>query len=228
MSSENGGRGWDAKIHVAVIFASIAAVLVAAGLVAALALELPTLGWVGFGVVSLIMVGLGVVATLAVPRLRVSAQEPAVAHDRGRRLLVVADADCGETALCDEIQARLDGAVAVHLVVPVRVSHLQFLANDESKQEGDAEESMLISVGLLQRRGISATGSVGTDKPLESMTDALGSFPATHVLLAIPPKGESYWLERGLLVKARALTEVAVTQVVVASTAPVAGKRAAT
>ncbi|MEJ7784062.1 MAG: hypothetical protein WKF96_04595 [Solirubrobacteraceae bacterium] len=167
-------------------------------------------------------------ATLAVPRLRVSAQEPAVAHDQERRLLVVADADCGEAALCDEIQARLDGAVAVHLVVPVRVSHLQFLANDELKEEGDAERSVLISVGLLQRRGISATGSVGTDKPLESMTDALGSFPATHVLLAIPPEGESYWLERGLLVKARALTEAAVTQVVVPPTAPVAGKRAAT
>jgi len=228
VTSENRERRWDTTIHVAIIFASITAVLVAAGLVAAFALELPTLAWVGFGIVSLIVVGLGVVATLAVPRLRVSAQEPAVAHDQERRLLVVADADCGEAALCDEIQARLDGAVAVHLVVPVRVSHLQFLANDESKQEGDAAQSMLISVGLLQRRGISATGSVGTDKPLESMTDALGSFPATHVLLAIPPEGESYWLERGLLAKARALTEVAVTQVVVPPAEPMAGERAAT
>ncbi len=228
MNSANRRRHWDTKIHVAFIFASIAAVLVAAALIAGFALELPFLGWVGFGVVSMIVVGLGVVATLAVPRLRVSAQEPAVALDQERRLLVVADANCGETALCDEIQARLDGAVAAHLVVPVRVSHLQFLANDESKQEGDAEQSMLISVGLLKRCGISATGSVGTDKPLESMTDALGSFPATHVLLAIPPEGESYWLERGLLAKARALTEVAVTQVVVPPTAPVTGKRAAT
>jgi hypothetical protein len=52
---------------------------------------------------------------------------------------------------------------------------------------------------------ISTTGSVGTDKPLESMTDALGSFTATRVLLAIPPAEESYWLERGVLAKARAL-----------------------
>ena len=34
------------------------------------------------------------------------------------------------------------------------------------------------------------------------MTDALGFFPATHVLLATPPQEESYWLERGLLTKA--------------------------
>jgi hypothetical protein len=74
---------------------------------------------------------------------------------------------------------------------------------------------MSISVGLLQKRGVSTTGSVGSDKPHESMTDALGSFPATHVLLATPPEEESYWLERGLLEKARALTAVPVTQVVV-------------
>jgi hypothetical protein len=74
---------------------------------------------------------------------------------------------------------------------------------------------MLIIVGLLQRRGISATGSVGSDKPLESMTDALGAFPATHVLLATPPAEESYWLERDLLAKARALTKLPITQATV-------------
>jgi hypothetical protein len=65
-----------------------------------------------------------------------------------------------------------------------------------------------------------ATGSVGSDKPLESMTDALGSFPATAVLLATPPEEESYWLEQGLLTKARTLTGTPVTQVVVPSTLP--------
>ena len=37
-------------------------------------------------------------------------------------------------------------------------------------------------------------------------------------LLATPPEEESYWLEEGLLTKARALTQVPVTQVVVSST----------
>jgi hypothetical protein len=154
--------------------------------------------------------------------MRVSAPRPAVATDKDRRLLVVADASCSEAALCNEIQARLDGAVAVHLVVPVRVSHLHFLANDEAEEQRDAEQTMLIVVGLLQRRGISATGTVGSDKPLESMTDALAAFPATHVLLAVPPEEESYWLERDLLAKARALTELPITQATVASAQPAA------
>ncbi len=114
----------------------------------------------------------------------------------------------------------LDGAVAVHVVVPVRVSHLHFLANDEAPEQREAERTMLIPVGLLQRRGIWATGTVGDDKPLESMTDALAAFPATNVLLALPPEEDSYWLERDLLAKARALTEFPVTQTTVAVRRP--------
>jgi len=81
---------------------------------------------------------------------------------------------------------------------------------------------MLIVVGLLERRDISATGAVGSDKPLESMTDALAAFPATHVLLATPPVKEAYWLERDLLAKARALTKLPITHATVASDEPTA------
>jgi hypothetical protein len=215
MSAKGHVRNWGAKANVVLIFASITAVLVAAALVTAFAVDPPPLGWVGFAIASLIVFGLGTLATLVVPRMRVSAQRHVIAVDHERRLLVVADAHCSETALCDEIQARLANVAAVHLVVPVRVSHLHFLTNDESAELREAEQTMFIAVGLLQQRGFVATGSVGTDKPLESMTDALGAFAATQVLLAIPPEEEQYWLERDLLAKARALTELAVTQVVV-------------
>jgi hypothetical protein len=217
-------RNWGAKTNVALIFASVAAVFAVAALVTAV-IDPPALGWVGFAIVAALIVGLGVAATLLVPRIRVSPAKPAVAGDRDRRLLVVADAYCGEDALRNHIVTRLNGAVAVHLVVPVRVSHLHFLANDEAKERRVAEETMLITVGLLRRSGIRATGNVGSDKPLESMTDALATFPATRVLLALPPAEESYWLERDLLPKARALTDLPVTQATVASTQPADSSR---
>jgi hypothetical protein len=217
VSSNARVRNWGAKTNVALVFASIAAVLVVAALVTAFSIDPPALGWVGFAIASAVVLGLGAAATLLLPRMRVSAPIPAAATDRERRLLVVADAYCSEAGLCDEIQARLEGAVAVHLVVPVRVSHLHFLANDEAEERRDAEQTMLITVGLLRQSGIRATGAVGSDKPLESMTDALGAFPATHVLLATPPAEESYWLERDLLAKARALTELPVTHATVPS-----------
>ncbi|MEJ7793666.1 MAG: hypothetical protein WKF65_17005 [Gaiellaceae bacterium] len=212
-------RNSGTKIHFGIIFASVVAVLVVAALVTAFAVEPPLLGWVGFGMVAIIVAGLGVVATLSIPRLRVSPPEPAV-DAREQQLLVIADANCSDTALRDEIDARIEDVVAVHLVVPVRVSHLHFLANDELDETRDSEQSLRILLGLIQRFDVKTTGSVGTDTPLESMTDALGSFAATDVLLAIPPEKESYWLERELLAKARALTSVTVTQVIVPSTAP--------
>jgi hypothetical protein len=45
---------------------------------------------------------------------------------------------------------------------------------------------------LLRQRGVSVTGSVSSDKRLESMGDALGSFPATYVFLVTSSDEESY------------------------------------
>jgi hypothetical protein len=202
------------------LLASIGAVLAAYGLVIAFAIKPPPLGWVGFAIVASVVLGLAALAPLAFERTRLSVQWPARAPDMRERLLVVADSRCDEKALCSEILARLGDAVAVHVVVPVRVSHLHFVTDDESKEWREARRTTLNAVGLLQQRGVAATGSVGSDKPLESMSDALGSFPATHVLLATPPDEESYWLERGLLAKARSLTRIPVAQVVVRSAPP--------
>jgi hypothetical protein len=204
---------------VLLVLASLAAVLVAAALTTALVNAPPPIGWIGFAVLSLIVLGLGVAATLAVPRLRVSPLVPAVACDRVDRLLVIADAVCSPPALADAIREQSVDAV-VHLVVPVRVSHLHFLADDESRERRQAESSLARTVSLLHQRGIAATGAIGDDKPLESMTDALGTFAATHVLLAIPPERETYWLERDLLPKAQALTAVEIRQLVVPASRP--------
>jgi hypothetical protein len=210
-----------------VILSVLAAVQAISALIVAYAIEPPLLGWVGFAIVSMIVLGLGALAPLAFEHTRVSPQRPAVANDGEQRLLVVADSRCRATVLRDVILAYAQGAVAVHLVVPVRVSRLHFVTDDESEEWREAARSMLISIALLHQRGIPATGSVGSDKPLESMTDALGSFPATGVLLATPPEEDSYWLERDLLAKARRLTNVPVTQVVVPSRSTVGPRTAA-
>jgi hypothetical protein len=211
-------RRWSAKTTIAAIYASTGVVLLALALLVAFLLEPPLLGWVGFAVVCAIVLSLATVVTIVFPRMRVNPQRPAVALDHESRLLVVADEHCGSPALWQEIYARLAGAVAVHLVVPVRVSHLHYLTNDEREESRDAEDRARLAIELLRQRGVSVTGGVGTDDPLESMTDALGSFPATRVLLATSTEEDSYWMEQGLLAKARALTPLQVDQVVVPPT----------
>jgi len=175
-----------------------------------------------------IVLSLATVATIAFPRMRVNPQRPAVARDQESRLLVVADEHCGSPALWQEIYARLDGAFAVHLVVPVRVSHLHYLTNDEGEESRDAEDRARLAIELLRQRGVSVTGGVGSDDPLESMTDALGSFPATRVLLATSTQDDSYWMEQGFVAKARTLTPLQVDHVVVPPTpTTVRGRRLA-
>jgi hypothetical protein len=208
----------------------IGVVVLAAALVAAFFLHPPLLGWIGFAVVCTIVVGLATAARAASSRLRVNPQRPAVASDGEPRLLVIADEHCGSPALWREIYARIADAVAVHVVVPVRVSHLHYLTNDESAESGDAEDRVRLVVRLLREQGVSVTGGVGSDDPLESMTDALGSFPATRVLLATSTERDSYWMERGLLSRARALTPLKVSHVVVPptpTTTPAVGWRLA-
>jgi hypothetical protein len=197
-----------------VMLAALAAALVAYALIVGFLIKPPPLGWVGFAIVSAVVLGLGMLGPLASERTRVSALRPAEAITTQRRLLVIADPRANARALGDAILARHDDAL-VHVVVPVRVSRLHFVADDEDQERREARESMLSMVALLKQRAVTATGSVGSDKPLESMTDALGSFPASQVLLATPPEQEAHWLEDGLLSKARALTRIPVTQVVV-------------
>jgi hypothetical protein len=211
-------RCWSAKTTIAAIYASTGVVLVALALLVAFLLKPPLLGWVGFAVVSAIVLSLATVVRIVFPRMRVNPQRPAVALDHESRLLVVADEHCGSPALWQEIYARLAGAVAVHLVVPVRVSHLHYLTNDEREESRDAEDRARLAIELLRQRGVSVTGGVGSDDPLESMTDALGSFPATRVLLATSTEEDSYWMEQGLVAKAQALTPLQVDRVVVPPT----------
>jgi hypothetical protein len=148
---------------------------------------------------------------------RASAPAAGPIADGDERPLVVADPLCSEALLCEAIFARR-GRAGVHVVFPLRVSPLHFMADDESAERTEAEQTMSISVGLLRQRRVPANGSVGTDKPLESMSDGLGAFAAARVLLATPADSETYWLERGLLEKARLLTPLPVEHAVVAAT----------
>jgi hypothetical protein len=219
LARSNGLSRWPLKTS-AVVVTSAGAILILYGLIVGFIIRPPALGWVGFALMSTVVLGLCALAPLAFERTRVSAPRPADPVDRHKRLLVVADSHCDANALRGEILASHGDAVATHIVVPVRVSHLHFVTDDENQEWREARRSLLHTVGLLQQRAAVATGSVGSDKPLESMTDALGSFPATHVLLATPPEEESYWLERDLLAKARSLTRIPVTQIVVPAMSP--------
>lgn len=79
-------RNWGATANVAFIFMSLATAVVVVAFVTAFVVRSPALGWVGFAIVAAVVVGLGVVATLELPRMRVGAPESTTAVDADRRL----------------------------------------------------------------------------------------------------------------------------------------------
>lgn len=106
VSSRVHARNSGAKTTVAVIFSSVGALLAAAGLFVAFAADPPRLVWVRFAIVSIVFMGLSVLATVAFLRTQFGAQRPAVAPDQEERLLVIADSHSNGTASKAASRAR--------------------------------------------------------------------------------------------------------------------------
>lgn len=59
---------------------------------------------------------------------------------------------------------------------------------DEDTAHVHANERAAVVVDLLERRGVHAEGRVGDADPLRAIADALASFPADEIVIAIPPQ----------------------------------------
>ena len=134
-----------------------------------------------------------------------------------QRILVVANRTCPCDALADEVASRARGDSAEVLVVaPALNSLLRHLASDVDAAVIRAQERVNRAVAQLRNRGLSVRGHVGDANPLLAIGDALVDYSATEIVIATHPAGRSYWLERGLIKKARARFDLPVTHVVTA------------
>src|SRR5690242_15898413 len=86
-------------------------------LVAAFVVEPPALGWIGFGVAAMIGIAISSVAAALFPHTRANGVRLHPRSGGPLRLLVVTDAHCASTGLCEAISETLDGRVADVLVV---------------------------------------------------------------------------------------------------------------
>jgi hypothetical protein len=195
----------------------VVAYVVVMALVAALWVKPPLLGWIGFGIVAVV----GAALIMAAPALFAASRTnlPSTV-ELGRRegVLVLADATCSSGQLSESIARHLHGRdVEVHVVAPTLPDPPQYIASDEDADRGAAAERLAETLEQLNEAGIAATGSVGTDDPVQALGDAVAAFPATE--LVIVTSAESHWLEEGLLEHAHMLVPsvelIVVTPVVV-------------
>jgi hypothetical protein len=201
------------RTRLALAAGPITAYVLLMALVAALWVKPPLQGWIGFAIIAFFGGALVAAAFVLFPRSRTNM--PAL-EGTGRRngVLVLADATCSCSQLRESIAGHLDGRDAeVHVVAPVLPDALHNIADDEEADVAAAERRLADTLERLRAAGIAATGSVGTEDPLQALGDALPEFPASE--LVIVTSTESQWLEDGVLERARPFAP-SVEQIVVA------------
>jgi len=133
-----------------------------------------------------------------------------------RRILVIADRTCPCEPLRDEILSRASGdaAAEVLIVAPALNTRIRHIFDDSDAAVAAAMERLTDTVEVLTMAGISATGGVGDADPVQAVQDALVEFPADELLISTHPAGESNWLERRLIDRAREHFHGPVTHIV--------------
>ena len=192
-----------------------------------LALEdLPTAGWIGFGVAAtVVLVTSTIMAVFLVRSSRAAGSEAAVRRAAGRAgmggVLVVADEGCSGAALAQLLAEELTGREAEVLVVaPALVSAVRYLDSDVDRARARAAARLEETVAALRAAGVTARGEIGSERPLEAIADALAVFLADEIVVATPPPERTNWLEQGVVERARELYEAPIRHLTVEGARP--------
>ena len=132
-----------------------------------------------------------------------------------RGVLVIANRTCPCPVLLDEVGRRASNPpIDVLVVAPALNSRLRHWVSDVDDAVARAHDRLELALADLRERGILARGEVGDANPVLAIADALARFPASAIVIATHPPGQSNWLERGLIDKVRARFDVPVTHLV--------------
>lgn len=132
-----------------------------------------------------------------------------------RRILVVANRTCPCEALLTEVAEHASTSPSeVLIVAPALNKRTKHLASDSDDAVAAAELRLATAVESLSAAGVRATGVVGDAEPGQAIAEVLSSFPADEIIIATHPPGQSHWLERGLLARARREFEGPITHIV--------------
>jgi len=131
-----------------------------------------------------------------------------------RKVLVIANETVAGRELMDAVKERAAGG-EVLVVAPALNSRLRHLFADVDKAREAAEGRLHESLKHLEEAGIHARGAVGDTDPVRAMGDALFEFDADEIIISTHPPGRSNWMEKGVVDRARAETDIPITHVVV-------------
>ena len=151
------------------------------------------------------------------PREKMLLGQRLEADDDGRyRILVIANETLSGRALRKEISRRgHSGQAQLKVVCPALNSKIKHWTNEEDAAREQARRRLEGLLAGLRSEGFDVDGDIGDDDPVQAMEDGLRRFPANEVIISTHPRGRSNWLERDVVERARARSDIEVTHVVV-------------
>jgi hypothetical protein len=138
-------------------------------------------------------------------------------NSRERRILVIANETVESPVLREAVSASVGGPkrADVVIVAPALNSRVRHWLSDSDGARRRAEERLQRCIHGLAGDGVRARGWTGDADPFQAIVDALRLFKADRIIIVTHPEGQSNWLARNLVERARQRFPLSILHVVV-------------
>jgi hypothetical protein len=136
-----------------------------------------------------------------------------------RRLLAIVPESIEGPEPIEELRSHdANGGVELRVVVPaVEATPFRHTMGDVDEPRKEAEERLRMTLDILRRNGVEASGEVGDPDPVQAAQDALLKAPADEILIFEHEDDQARWFEEDLFERAQAGLEPPLRMVVLRS-----------
>lgn len=127
------------------------------------------------------------------------------------KVLLLTPEPIDETLLRSALGAELDGAEVLVVSPATNESKLAFWVSDADEAIAEAEAAQEETVERLEEAGVDAAGRVGESEPALALQDALATFAADRIVIALHRDGARDYREDAALGDVEARTGVPVS-----------------